>query len=99
MDRKPPANKKKKKKKKKKRCGGDGDDFKEYIEERGFSHLDCRDRIALICKARMQSGEREKVCIILDINQIDYFQCKYCDIIRRPSVISKHKWKLCSCHP
>ena len=47
----------------------------------------------------MQPGEREKVCIILDINQIDYFQCKYCGIIRKPSVISKHKWKLCYCHP
>ena len=90
LDRKPP---------KKKGCGGDSNYFKEYMEERGFSHLDCRDRIALICKARMQPGEREKVCIILDINQIDYFQCKYCGIIRKPSVISKHKWKVCSCHP
>ena len=69
------------------------------MEERGFSHRDCGDKTALIRKARMQPGEREQVCIILDINEIYYFQCKYCDIIRKPSVISKHKWKLCSCRP
>ena len=98
-DRKPANKKKKEKKKKEKGRGGDGDGFKEYMEEQGFSHLDCRDRIALIRKARMQPGERKKVYIILDINQIDYFKCKFYGIIRKPSVISNHKWKICSCHP
>ena len=81
-DRKRPTNKKKKKKKRRRRGVGGGGDFNEYVEERGLSHLNRRDRIALICKARIQSGEREKVN--LGINQIDYFQCKFCGIIRKP---------------
>ena len=78
----------------------EGKPYADFIEERtNKSFKDCGDRVALVRRVKLITDTAPKTILITDVNRVDFFQCKWCGWMSKPSTCSKHTYKLCPNHP
>ena len=79
----------------------EGKRYADHIEKNtNLSYKDCgEETVALARRAKLGRDVAPKIILICDMNAIDFIQCKWCGLMRKPSTCSKHTHEDCKYHP